>query len=299
MVNENENIVKNNDDFDMELENILLEEEEDNISYNNLPPERRTTPDSVAELEMQKEKAARLEAQLNQLSEKIESGQKVNFMEGIFKRYQDIDPSFKQMVAEILHGYNQASQAELAPLFEHLNSLKKDIIKTQKNIESVHEHLTNVQGSIAFDKLVKKYLQRGFKKNSITEDVVEAAKKLHEKKLNDESYYLRVDNILTRTTITPAQKDKLIGQLILDSYREEVIKSNKKKKLAEGSPELKKKVEKDEDVEKAQKKLEQENKEEVSKLNEDISETPKELTEAEKEENRELIKKRIHRLRGY
>jgi len=279
-----------NDDFDMNIDNILLDEEDDVNSYSPMPAERKSNPDSLAELQLQKEKAAKLEARLNQITERLESGQKVNFLESIFGKYADsVDPATKSMVAEILHGYNQASQAELKPLFEHLDSLKKDIIKTQQNIDKVSQHVERVQGSLAWDKLVRQSLQRAFVKHTISEDVVDAAKNLHLRKTTegkgfDAKYSLELNNILNNPNLTVAQKDRLSGELLMETYRKEVVKRANAGKSKDSDPTAKKQVKKDPKVIEAEKQANKEVKKE-----EEVEEK-KELTAEEKEKQREELR---------
>lgn len=286
-----------NDDFDMNIDNILLDEEDDVNSYTPMPAEKRSSPDSLAELQLQKEKAAKLEARLNQITEQLESGQKVNFLESIFGKYNDsVDPATKSMVAEILHGYNQASQAELKPLFEHLDSLKKDIIKTQQRIDSVSQHVERVQGSLAWDKLVRQSLQRAFVKHTISEDVVDAAKNLHLRKTTegkgfDAKYSLELNNILNNPNLTVAQKDKLSGELLMETYRKEVIKRANAGKAKDSDPTAKKQVKKDPKVVEAEKVASKE-------MKKDDDEEKKELSEEEKEKIREELKAKLARRIG-
>lgn len=286
-----------NDDFDMNIDNILLDEEDDVNSYTPMPAEKRSSPDSLAELQLQKEKAAKLEARLNQITERLESGQKVNFLESIFGKYADsVDPATKSMVAEILHGYNQASQAELKPLFEHLDSLKKDIIKTQQRIDSVSQHVERVQGNLAWDKLVRQSLQRAFVKHTISEDVVDSAKNLHLRKTTegkgfDAKYSLELNNILNNPNLTVAQKDKLSGELLMETYRKEVIKRANAGKAKDSDPTAKKYVKKDPKVVEAEKVASKE-------IKKDDDEEKKELSEEEKEKRREELKAKLARRIG-
>lgn len=283
-----------NEDFDLDLTQIL-EDEDDGVDYNNLPPEPKLDNKAMQEVGQYKQKVATLEEELGKIRQHLETGKKTNFLDQIFSKYANLDDDFKHMVAEVLHGYNQMTQSELKPIYKYFDTIQEELNKTKIDINKATEYIGNVQSDIAFDKLVRQYLQRGLKKNTVTEDVIIAAKKLHQKKLQkDESYYLKLDNIITRNSITDAQKDKLIGQLILDSFLDDVKSRAAKGKLKEGDPELKKRVDKDPDVEKAQKKVDKENKREES----EEKEGPPELTEAQRAANREAIQKRFRQLKN-
>lgn len=283
-----------NEDFELDLNTIL--EEEDDVDYNNLPPEPKQDNRAIQEVGQYKEKVSKLEAELNTIRQHLESGKKTNFLDTIFSKYSNLDDDFKHMVAEVLNGYNQMTQQELKPIYKYFDSIQQELDKTKADIKNATDYIGNVQSDIAFDKLVRQYLQRGLKKNTVTEDVVIAAKKLHQKKLQkDEAYYLKLDNIITRNSISDAQKDKLIGQLILDSFLDDVKARASKGKSKETDPELKKRVEKDPEVEKIQKKVEKENKKEAEE-----GEVPekKELTPEEQAVQRENLQKRLQRLRN-
>lgn len=280
------------DEFDLDLVDIL-EEEETPISYNNLPAEPRVSNNVYADAEVNKQKLTKVEEELAQLRSHLEAGKKTNFMDRAFAKYSNIDPEFKDMLAEVILGYNQVSQAEMKPIFDHLDNLQRQIALTKKSIDDVNVNVSSFQNTVAFDNLVLQYLQRGFKKNSVTRDHLEAAKAAHTKKLKDEAYYLKVDNIVNRQNMSGAQKDRLIGQLILDNFREEIAKKQAKGKTSESDPVLKKKVDKDESVEKAQKKLDKE----MAKEATETEEVP-EMTEEQQTKRREATLSRLNKLRG-
>jgi len=280
------------DEFDLDLTNIL-EEEEEGTSYKTLPPEPRVNPNIYADTELSKQKVSKLEQELAQMRHMLEAGKKSNFLDKAFTKYSHLDDDFKNMLAEVIHGYSQASQAELKPLIDHIDNIQREVAITRKSIEDVNTNVNNFQSNLALDNLVLQYLQRGFKKNSVTRDHIDAAKKAHFARLEkDEAYYLKVDNVVNRQTLDSKTKDKLIGQIILDNFREEVAKKQAKGKTTEADPVLKKNVEKDPGVEKAQKKLDKEIEKEEEK------EEPKELTQAEKDARREATLSRLNKLRG-
>jgi len=174
-------------------------------------------------------------------------------------------------------------------LFEHLDSLKKDTIKTQQNIDKVSQHVERVQGSLAWDKLVRQSLQRAFVKHTISEDVVDAAKNLHLRKTTegkgfDAKYSLELNNILNNPNLTVAQKDRLSGELLMETYRKEVVKRANAGKSKDSDPTAKKQVKKDPKVIEAEKQANKEVKKE-----EEVEEK-KELTAEEKEKQREELR---------
>lgn len=288
--------ISNEEDFELELTSIL-DDEDEVFSIGNTTPERVLDNNSYAELELQKEKYSKLEAELNKIKGALESGQKSNFLEKTFAKYSDIDDGFKHMIADVLHGYNQASQAELAPIYEYFDSIKKDIVKTQKSIEDVSSHVINLENSIVFDKLTRQYLQRVFKKSSVTEDVLESVKKHHfTKKEKDDSYHLKLNNIWGSQKLTPSQKDKLTGELIAESYKETLIKKQSKGKVSNKDPEIKKRIEKDPTLEKAHKKLDKEL--ESSSVEAEETERPA-LTKEQEEARREMIQQKLNKLKRF
>lgn len=277
----------NNDDLDLDISNIL--DDEDEVSVQNLPPEPRRNPRDAEEAAIYKAKVSKLEKDLASFKDALEAKKGSNYLEEIMDKYSDFDPRFKLFVAEVINGYAKMSTNEMKAMYDNFDNIQKELAVTKKAIEDTSSHINNVQSNVAFDKLVKRYLQRGFKKSQVTEDHVEAAKEAHFKRYNkEEAYQLKVLNILDKKHIDDATKDKLIGQLILENFTEVIKKKQAKGKVSKDDPTPKARIEKDAEVEKAKKELDKEEEKEAAKT----------LTPDEEAQRRAQIKAQLNRIKS-
>lgn len=244
-------------DEDFNLDSILDEDED--ITPNLPIQSNYGNPNQLQELEGYKNKVSNLESEISKVKELLTAGKKTNQMEVILQRYSNIDPEFKQMNMELLHANNEMQAEIMKPMYEYFDRLSKEIESTKQSITNVTNAVYGVQGNLALDKMVRQALERGFAKNRITVDHIENAKKEHFKRVDkDEAYHLKLLNINQSKSLTEAQKDKLVGQLMMENYREVVQKKVAKGKSTAADPTIKKTVEKDTTVEKLQKKVDKE-----------------------------------------
>lgn len=277
-------------DDDFNLDAILEEEEE--ITPNLPIQSNYTNPVQLQELEGYKSKVSNLEAEISKVKELLSAGKKTNQMEAILSKYSHLDPDFRQMNIELLHANNEMQSELMKPMYEYFERLQKEIDSTKKGIDTVTQTIYSVQGNLALDRMVKQALERGFAKNRITIDHVDNAKKEHFKRVEkDEAYHLKLLNINNSKSLTEAQKDKLVGQLIMENFREIVLKKIAKGKSTAADPTVKKVIEKDTSVEKAQKKLDKE----ASTTPPSDEESP-EAKEERKRKMAEAFRKRQERL---
>jgi hypothetical protein len=221
------------EEFDLDLDSVLSEEEEIGTQHNARLESNRVDYNTAAEAELYKQKLTKMEQEFAAVKQQLESGNKTNFVDHIFQKYSDIDPSYKNMAVEMLQGYNQLTQLEMKKIHEVFDSLQKDLIATRKAVDEVGSHVSSVQSGYAFDTLIRDTLERGFKDKDIKTRHVNDAKKLHFKKMDkDEAYALKILNIIDNKNYTIDKKDKMVAQIILEEYHTAAIKKAKEGKLS-------------------------------------------------------------------
>lgn len=289
------NVQKTNDDFDLDLDSVLIEEEE---ITDNRPVERQGIDTrTAAEAEIYRQKLAKMEEEMQKLTSKLEAGSRTSFLDELLQKYGDnVDPTTRNFSIELLQGFNSVTQAEMKKIYDVVDSFNKELMVTKKSIEDVGKHIGHIQSNYAFDRLVEDYLQRGLKGKKVDIRHIESAKKAHFDRLDkDEAYFLKVDNVINKKNITEKQKDKLIGQIILENFHELLVKKQADGKLGKDDPTPKKKIEADKTVEKIQKKADKEpdTHEEVSEESEEPTPEQVKAQEEAKKKAREAFQARL------
>ncbi len=241
-------------DFEINIHDIEFEEEEDT---NRMPPMQYQQSPDVQALQ---EELSKTQKVLKELETQVNKNQ-TNWVEDLFKKHPDVDPSLKAFMYEMIREYDNISIAERSKLFQTLSSQKTELSKTQANTERLYKELKELENNQKFRLLTKKTLENSFKKQSITESAIDSAIDAHLKKLQKEpAYRLKVDDVLRHPSTTLKQKETLLGELVHQAFVEKVKKARK-----QGDPILKANKTVNEEAEKAKKAMEDGEKKTVAK----------------------------------
>jgi hypothetical protein len=246
------------DELDFDLDNILDEDEEEILSPGPIQHNYQD-PSTLQELNSYKGKIGELQAEVNKVKDLLSAGKKTNQLEVILQKYSNLDPEFRQMSIELLHANNEMQADVMKPMYEYFDRIQKELDATKQAVSNVTNSIHNVQGSIAFDKMVRIALEKKFAKNRVKVDHVEEAKKAHFKRYEkDEVYALEIIRINESKTLTASQKDRLVGEAMAANFALVQKRKLDKGKTTAADLTPKKNQEKDTTTEKAQKKLDKE-----------------------------------------
>lgn len=254
-----ENNIANDIDLDEAFESF--EEEDRGPSLNDISIQRNNVNTSQVNTQMTESKLQQLQAQLEKVTSALESGKKTHYLETILSKYADIDPIFKQMLVDVTLASNEYSKENLKQVQQIFEGLEKEVNTIKIEQKNLSDYAASIHYDISTNRLVRKYLEKGFKKNTVKEQHVEKALDEHMKRLKkDEAYTLKFHSIWNTPGMSDTEKQRLTGQFISDNFRD-VVSKTKSKKAAEELPSVKKSAEKDTQIEKDKKKLEKQQEE--------------------------------------
>jgi chromosome segregation ATPase len=243
---------------------------DDEIKLENVRVQKAPVDQRIVESQLNSSKLTELEKRMEKVLNVLETGKKTHYLDALFAKYENVDPTFKQMLIEMNIASNEYTKENLKSIQGYFEEMKKEITTLKEESRSLSDYAANIHSDITTHRLVKKYLEKGFKKNTIKEEHVERAIEEHSKRLSkDEAYVLRLQNIWNTPGFDTNAKNRLTGELIFQNFRDVAAKAKGKK--ADEMPDLKKKVEKDERIEKDQKKMEKLQ----EKAQEEVKDTPK------------------------
>lgn len=240
-----------NTEFDLD---DAFSSEDDGVSLSNITINRNTVDTSAVQSRLSESKLSQMEEKLNSLMGSLESSKKSHYLDAVLQKYENVDPVFKQMLIDMNIASNEFTKEHLKEIHKYFEQLKQDVEVVKAEQKNLNDYASSIHTDITTHRLVKKYLERGFKKNTIKEEHVEKALEEHMKRVNkDEAYHLRLQSIWNTPGMDTTGKNRLTGQLILENFKE--VASKAKGKKADELPTAKKTLEVDANVEKSQKKL--------------------------------------------
>jgi len=243
------------DNFDDLNLDDAFQVEEDAMTLDSVRIQKNQVDPRSISNQLDNNKLHKLEEQLAKVTNALENGRKTTYMDGILQKYDQVDPIFKQMLIDMNIASNEFTKENLKQIQGYFADMQAELAQLKEEQKNLSDYTSNIHTDVTTHRLVRKYLERGFKKNTIKEEHVEKALEEHTKRLSrDEAYVLRLQNIWNTPNFDVNAKNRLTGQLILENFRDVAVKAKGKK--AEELPTAKKTIEKDAQVEKAAKKME-------------------------------------------
>lgn len=240
-----------------ELDDDLLLEglddvDDDEISLEKFQPSLNANNSTSYEGRAALEKASKLEKKIEEMLQATNSKKRVNVLSGIFEA-ADVPNEIKKFVADIVHAQSTLSAEDLGQIHTYLQGLQSELTSFRQELTSTQNNISGLGNNIAFRNLVKRHLEKHFRKSTIKEVAVDKAIELHAKLLDkDSAYHLQINQFVNNPNLTPKQQDALVGELITTRYKNHLAKVKGK----EDDPTAKIRVEKDPTTEKAKAKHE-------------------------------------------
>jgi len=229
--------------------------EDDAMTLDSVRIQKNQVDPRTISNQLDNNKIHKLQEQLDKVTNALENGRKTTYMDSILQKYNDVDPIFKQMLIDMNIASNEFTKENLKQIQGYFSEMQTELAQLKEEQKNLSDYTSNIHTDVTTHRLVRKYLERGFKKNTIKEEHVEKAIEEHTKRLSkDEAYVLKLQNIWNTPNFDVNAKNRLTGQLILENFRDVAMKAKGKK--ADELPTAKKTLEKDAQVEKATKKME-------------------------------------------